>query len=57
MLCVYHPYFSVADQRLCLYIHRAIFAYDGVTNKLKLADSGGKVDVHMFVRNSSFEYL
>lgn len=51
LLCV-----LVADQCVCLYVHRALFAYDGVTNKLKLADSGGKVDVHIFVRNYSFEY-
>lgn len=47
LLCVYHLYSSAPDQRLCLYVHRAIFAYDGVTNKLKLADSGGKVGVHV----------
>lgn len=27
---------------VCVFVHRAIFTYDGFTNKLKLADSGGK---------------
>lgn len=50
--CVTHV--SVADLylSLCLYVHRALFAYDGVTNKLKLADSGGKIDCHVFFRNN-----
>lgn len=27
-------------------VHRALFTYDGFSNKLKLADSGGKKDHH-----------
>lgn len=33
---------SAAD--LSVFVHRAIFTYEGFTNKLKLADSGGKED-------------
>lgn len=32
-------------------VHRALFAYDGVTNKLKLADSGGEAAYCMRLRN------
>lgn len=41
---------------VCLCVHRALFAYDGVTNKLKLADSGGKVDCH-FHQIITFTFL
>lgn len=33
-----------ADLSSSMCVHRAIFTYDGFTNKLKLADSGGKND-------------
>lgn len=36
---------------VCLHVHRALFAYDGVTNNLKLADSGGEEDFHMLNLN------
>lgn len=40
---------TAADLSLSVFIcvHRAIFTYDGFTNKLKLADSGGKNDHHL----------
>lgn len=31
-----------ADLSSCMCVRRAIFTYDGFSNKLKLADSGGK---------------
>lgn len=45
--CLYHLHFSAADLLVCLYVHRAIFAYDGLTNMLKLADSGGNAHPEM----------
>lgn len=38
-------HFSAAD--LSMFVHRAIFTYDGFTNKLKLADSGGKEEYYL----------
>lgn len=40
-------HFAAAD--LSVFVHRAIFTYDGFTNKLKLADSGGKEDCDLLV--------
>lgn len=36
-----------SDLSSFLCVHRAIFTYDGFTNKLKLADSGGKNNHHL----------
>ena len=33
---------------VCVCVHRALFAYDGLSNKLKLADSGGKGHMSCF---------
>lgn len=56
--CLCHSYCTVADLCVSLCVLRAIFAYDGVTNKLKLADSGGKMDCNKWrVCNAHFVFL